>query len=59
MENYQGGIIFFMDSLGFGLISSPSNQSRTDWGCYGTLTGADGIAIGTGAQNTIDIIESG
>ena len=57
---YQGGIVFYLDGNGGGLIAAPSNQSSgAQWGCYGTpISGADGTAIGTGAQNTIDI-ESG
>lgn len=43
-----------------GLIAAPSDQSTGSdavWGCDGTaISGADGTAIGTGKQNTIDII---
>ena len=54
---YQGGIVFWLDGNGGGLIAAPSDQSaETDWGCTGSdISGADGTAIGTGNQNTIDI----
>ena len=56
-DSYQGGFIFYLDGLGGGLIAAPTNQSTSaPWGCYGTtISGADGIVIGTGNQNTIDI----
>ncbi len=39
------------------LEAAPSDQSASaPWGCYGTLiSGADGTAVGTGEQNTLDI----
>jgi hypothetical protein len=62
--NEQHGLI--AANIGSGIITNYSNQrslysndlySYTQWGCRGTLiTGADGTAIGTGNQNTIDII---
>jgi len=53
---YQGGIIFYLDGYGAGLICDIQDLADAEWGCYGTLiSGADDTAIGTGAQNTIDI----
>ena len=57
-KTYQGGLIAYLDTLdGTGLIAAPHDQSRLRWGCSETtILGAVGIAIGTGKQNTADII---
>jgi len=55
----QGGKVAYVDGTGLhGLIAALSDQSTgVLWGCYGTaISGADGTAIGTGLQNTIDIM---
>jgi hypothetical protein len=57
-DAYQGGIIFYLDGNGGGLIAAPINSmsAMNGWGCKGTaISGADGKVIGSGAQNTIDI----
>jgi hypothetical protein len=56
-DYHQGGVIFYLDGNGGGLICDIEDLSASaGWGCQGmTITGADGTAIGTGAQNTIDI----
>jgi hypothetical protein len=55
-----GGLVFYISDGGLhGLEAAPSSTqwSGKQWGCSGTLiTGADGTAVGTGAQNTIDIV---
>ena len=57
-----GGLIFYVKEGGFSdgwmyLEAAPSDQSTSAvWGCYGvSISGADGTAVGTGEQNTIDI----
>ncbi|MHC1703313.1 MAG: hypothetical protein AB9846_05340 [Tenuifilaceae bacterium] len=56
---YAGGIVFYIDSTGqHGLVCATSDQnSGAQWGCYeSSISGADGTEIGTGKQNTIDIV---
>jgi hypothetical protein len=65
-NNYQGGIIFYILQSGdpgyiagqtHGLIAAASDQTSAEWGCIGTvIPGADGTALGTGNQNTVDIM---
>ncbi|MDB4127097.1 hypothetical protein N9580_03720, partial [Flavobacteriales bacterium] len=60
-DTYQGGIVFYLDSLGGGLIAAPFDQSigGHEWGCsFDTISGANGTSFGTGAQNTIDIVNA-
>ncbi len=54
-----GGIVFYITDGGLnGLEAAPVDQSTfSEWGCRTILImGADGTAIGTGAQNTLDIL---
>lgn len=55
---HQGGIIFYLDETGeSGLVCTLTDQSiDAAWGCPPIVfEGASDSAIGTGAQNTIDI----
>ena len=53
-----GGIVFYVDETGqHGLVAAMEDLGQFEWGCYGTdIAGADGQAIGTGYQNTLDIV---
>jgi hypothetical protein len=53
----EGGIVFYVDETGqHGLVASMGDLGQFEWGCYlESVDGADGQAIGTGYQNTLDI----
>jgi hypothetical protein len=56
---FEGGIIFYVNQAeGYGLICSVADASLSaDWGCDDVeIAGADGTEIGTGSQNTADIV---
>lgn len=60
-DNYQGGIVFYLDGIGGGLIASPSDQSTgAEWGCVGLLTapflGSNQTFLGLGYENTVNIL---
>jgi hypothetical protein len=53
-----GGIVFHVTDGGLhGLEAATEDQVKTQWGCWGTpISGANGTVVGTGEQNTVDII---
>jgi hypothetical protein len=56
-ERHAGGIIFYLDGKGGGLVCAESDQSTgAEWGCYETGIGGTKTGIGTGAANTAKII---
>lgn len=57
-QTYAGGIIFQLDASGYhGMVIQDYYLDSAPWGCSGTaIPGGDGTAIGTGNQNTTDII---
>jgi len=57
-KTYQGGLIFYLNTTtGSGLVVTPSDIGKVVWGCFGIeISGADGTDIGTGQQNTLDIL---
>ena len=57
-DTYKGGIVFYLDGNGGGLIAAPTDIGGEKWGCHGTTIGVYCWDIGTGVQNTIDIYNS-
>ncbi len=58
-DTHLGGIIFYLDGDGGGLIAAPDDLDGTyEWGCLLTQVedGGNLTQIGTGYQNTLDII---
>ncbi len=58
-ENYAGGIVFFRDDFIGGLVCAEQNLDQyLDWGCRGPFINNTHTSIGSGANNTIAIIEA-
>ena len=56
---FAGGIVFYLDGYGGGLVSAPSDQSTgVEWGDSGILVGGTSTGVGTGAANTIAIVNA-
>jgi hypothetical protein len=55
-DTHQGGIVFYLDGNGGGLIAAPSDQLSATWGCYPQSIGGTSSAVGTGAANTTAIV---
>ena len=56
-DTYQGGIIFYLDGNGGGLIAAPSDIASAEWGCINTwISGPNSTGVGTGLQNTESIL---
>jgi len=57
-DEHAGGIVFQINEDGTGLVAAEEDLPEMyPWGCSGTsISGADGQAIGTGYQNTLDIV---
>ncbi len=56
---YGGGLVFYLDAtINLGLVAAPDDQTaNANWGCYGQeIDGANRTPPGSGAQNTIDIL---
>ncbi len=55
--SYQGGLVFYNDGTGHGLVCSTGNVSEgTSWGCEGTVIGGTSANFGTGQANTNAIL---
>jgi surface protein len=58
----EGGIVFYVDETGqHGLVAAMEDIEGTyEWGCYQQeVNGADETSVGTGYQNTMDIVNQG
>jgi uncharacterized protein (TIGR02145 family) len=54
---YAGGIVFDVDSTGsHGLVCAFVDQGNLPWGCFNTTISQTSISVGSGANNTLQIV---
>lgn len=57
-DKVQGGIVFYVDGTGHGLICTPTTLGAFVWGCVGLTASSSGTAVGKGASNTAAILNT-
>lgn len=56
-DRHAGGIVFYLDGKGGGLVCAEDDQSKDiQWGGRGTTISGTSTAVGTGAANTAAIV---
>ena len=57
-DSYAGGIVFYLNGSGGGLVCAPGDQNTgAQWGCYGTTIGGTSTVVGSGSSNTAKIVD--
>jgi len=54
--SHAGGLVFYNDGAGGGMVCAENNQGYARWGCDGTEIGNTSTAINTGVANTNAIV---
>ena len=55
---HEGGVVFYLDDTGFGLIASVFDAGMADWAMlYASVPGAYGEGIGEGQSNTQNAVD--
>ena len=59
-QHYGGGDVYYIDQTKkHGLIAAPSDLQPAPWGCiWQNINGADNRNVGSGMQNSLDIVKS-
>ena len=55
-DTVVGGIVFYLDGRGGGLVAASSDQGKVEWGGFRTEVGETSTAVGTGASNIAKIV---
>lgn len=53
---FVGGLVFYKDNEGGGLVTTTNDLGNSQWGCFGTYINGTEIGIGKGEANTDSIV---